>query len=242
MSSSAFGARAVRMNVLVASDRNDERLAAPGDLELVRDFVNTLDILPGTERFGDPVSLALWLADHRLLPPPLCLQKRISCVPEVFAKRYARSCWPTQVSRSLLRPRRRLKTLPAPHDCAPGSTRKDGWSCSRPTRTGWVMPSAAWSLLCSRRSRMGPGPASRFAPNATGRSTTTPRTIRPPGAAPSAERGSALAATGDDAAKSPRSVSPPPRPTSENATVSPTLVDKIHRPAAEGNLLLGCLR
>jgi predicted RNA-binding Zn ribbon-like protein len=52
----------------VASDRNDERLAAPGDLELVRDFVNTLDILPGTERFGDPVSLALWLADHRLVP------------------------------------------------------------------------------------------------------------------------------------------------------------------------------
>jgi predicted RNA-binding Zn ribbon-like protein len=52
----------------VASDRNDERLAAPGDLELVRDFVNTLDILPGTEKFGDPVSLALWLADRRLMP------------------------------------------------------------------------------------------------------------------------------------------------------------------------------
>jgi hypothetical protein len=54
--------------VLVAIDRNDERLAAPGDLELVRDFVNTLDILPGTERFGDPVSLALWLADRWLMP------------------------------------------------------------------------------------------------------------------------------------------------------------------------------
>ena len=54
--------------MLVAIDRNDERLAAPGDLELVRDFVNTLDILPGTERFGDPVSLALWLADRRLMP------------------------------------------------------------------------------------------------------------------------------------------------------------------------------
>ena len=53
----------------MATDRDDRRLAAPGDLELVRDFVNTLDILPGTERFGDPVSLALWLADHRLLPP-----------------------------------------------------------------------------------------------------------------------------------------------------------------------------
>jgi predicted RNA-binding Zn ribbon-like protein len=52
----------------VASDRNDERLAAPGDLELVRDFVNTLDILPGTERFGDPAGLALWLAKRRLMP------------------------------------------------------------------------------------------------------------------------------------------------------------------------------
>jgi predicted RNA-binding Zn ribbon-like protein len=52
----------------VASDRNDERLAAPGDLELVRDFVNTLDILPGTEKFEDPAGLALWLADRRLVP------------------------------------------------------------------------------------------------------------------------------------------------------------------------------
>jgi predicted RNA-binding Zn ribbon-like protein len=52
----------------VATDRDERRLAAPGDLELVRDFVNTLDILPGTERFGDPAALALWLVDHRLLP------------------------------------------------------------------------------------------------------------------------------------------------------------------------------
>jgi predicted RNA-binding Zn ribbon-like protein len=52
----------------VASDRNDERLAAPGDLELVRDFVNTLDILPGTDKFADPAGLAIWLADHRLVP------------------------------------------------------------------------------------------------------------------------------------------------------------------------------
>ena len=52
----------------MASDRNDERLAAPGDLELVRDFVNTLDIPPGTERFEDLAGLALWLTDHRLGP------------------------------------------------------------------------------------------------------------------------------------------------------------------------------
>jgi predicted RNA-binding Zn ribbon-like protein len=52
----------------VASDRNDERLAAPGDLEFVRDFVNTLDILPGADKFADPAGLALWLADHQLVP------------------------------------------------------------------------------------------------------------------------------------------------------------------------------
>jgi predicted RNA-binding Zn ribbon-like protein len=52
----------------VASDRNDERLAAPGNLELVRDFVNTLDILPGTDEFEYPVGLALWLAEHGLVP------------------------------------------------------------------------------------------------------------------------------------------------------------------------------
>ncbi len=54
----------------MATDRNDSRLAAPGDLEVVRDFVNTLDILPGTEEFEDSPSLASWLADHRLVPTP----------------------------------------------------------------------------------------------------------------------------------------------------------------------------
>jgi predicted RNA-binding Zn ribbon-like protein len=43
-------------------------LAAPGDLELVRDFVNTLDILPDTDTIGDPASLASWLVEHRLVP------------------------------------------------------------------------------------------------------------------------------------------------------------------------------
>lgn len=54
----------------MATDRNDSRLAAPGDLEVVRDFVNTLDVLPGTEEFEDSPSLASWLADHRLVPSP----------------------------------------------------------------------------------------------------------------------------------------------------------------------------
>jgi predicted RNA-binding Zn ribbon-like protein len=43
-------------------------LAAPGDLELVRDFINTLDVLPDTDKIGDPGSLASWLAEHRLVP------------------------------------------------------------------------------------------------------------------------------------------------------------------------------
>jgi predicted RNA-binding Zn ribbon-like protein len=51
----------------VATDRDDRRLAAPGDLELVRDFVNTLDVLPGTDELDDPASLASWLIEHRLV-------------------------------------------------------------------------------------------------------------------------------------------------------------------------------
>jgi predicted RNA-binding Zn ribbon-like protein len=43
-------------------------LAAPGDLELIRDFVNTLDVLPNTDKIGDPASLASWLAEHHLVP------------------------------------------------------------------------------------------------------------------------------------------------------------------------------
>jgi predicted RNA-binding Zn ribbon-like protein len=52
----------------VATDRDDRRLAAPGDLELIRDFINTLDVLPDTGKIGDPASLASWLAEHGLVP------------------------------------------------------------------------------------------------------------------------------------------------------------------------------
>ncbi len=51
----------------MATDRDDKRLAAPGDLELVRDFVNTLDVLPSTDEIEDPPSLASWLVEHRLV-------------------------------------------------------------------------------------------------------------------------------------------------------------------------------
>jgi predicted RNA-binding Zn ribbon-like protein len=57
----------------MATDRDDRRLAAPGELELVRDFVNTLDLLPGTDEIGDPASLGSWLAEHHLVPAPLTL-------------------------------------------------------------------------------------------------------------------------------------------------------------------------
>jgi predicted RNA-binding Zn ribbon-like protein len=52
----------------VATDRDDSRLAAPGELELVRDFVNTLDVAPATDEIGDPPGLASWLVEHRLVP------------------------------------------------------------------------------------------------------------------------------------------------------------------------------
>jgi predicted RNA-binding Zn ribbon-like protein len=57
----------------VATDRDDRRLAAPGDLEVVRDFVNTLDVLPATDEIENPASLASWLTEHRLVPAPPAL-------------------------------------------------------------------------------------------------------------------------------------------------------------------------
>jgi predicted RNA-binding Zn ribbon-like protein len=39
---------------------------APGRLETVRAFVNTLDIEAGTDELGTPAALAGWLADHGL--------------------------------------------------------------------------------------------------------------------------------------------------------------------------------
>ena len=57
----------------MATDRDDRRLAAPGDLELVRDFVNTLDVLPGTDEIEDPAGLASWLVEHRLAATPPAL-------------------------------------------------------------------------------------------------------------------------------------------------------------------------
>jgi len=44
---------------------------APGDLELVRAFVNTVDIEQGEERLASPAALAAWLTEHGLTPAGL---------------------------------------------------------------------------------------------------------------------------------------------------------------------------
>jgi predicted RNA-binding Zn ribbon-like protein len=52
----------------VATDENDRRLAAPGELELVRDFVNTCGLEKGIDRIDGPEALSCWLAEHGLVP------------------------------------------------------------------------------------------------------------------------------------------------------------------------------
>jgi predicted RNA-binding Zn ribbon-like protein len=54
----------------MATDENDRRLAAPGELELVRDFVNTRDVGKGTDRIDSPVALSSWLAGRGFVPDP----------------------------------------------------------------------------------------------------------------------------------------------------------------------------
>jgi predicted RNA-binding Zn ribbon-like protein len=41
--------------------------AAPGSLELVRSFVNTLDVEEGVDELADPASLVAWLREHGLM-------------------------------------------------------------------------------------------------------------------------------------------------------------------------------
>jgi predicted RNA-binding Zn ribbon-like protein len=41
---------------------------APGELEAVREFVNTVDIEDGAEELTDPEALATWLTEHGLAP------------------------------------------------------------------------------------------------------------------------------------------------------------------------------
>jgi predicted RNA-binding Zn ribbon-like protein len=50
----------------MATDEADRRLAAPGELELVRDFVNTRDLEKGTDRIDEPQQLSSWMVERRL--------------------------------------------------------------------------------------------------------------------------------------------------------------------------------
>jgi predicted RNA-binding Zn ribbon-like protein len=54
----------------MATDGADRRLAAPGELEVVRDFVNTRDLGKGTDRIDAPEALSSWLAGRGLVPDP----------------------------------------------------------------------------------------------------------------------------------------------------------------------------
>jgi predicted RNA-binding Zn ribbon-like protein len=52
---------------MTSHDNIEEQSKAPGQLELVRAFVNTLDVEDGIDDFTTPSGLAAWLADHELL-------------------------------------------------------------------------------------------------------------------------------------------------------------------------------
>ena len=50
----------------MATNDVDRRLAAPGEFELVRDFVNTRDLDKATDRIDEPHRLSSWLAERGL--------------------------------------------------------------------------------------------------------------------------------------------------------------------------------
>jgi predicted RNA-binding Zn ribbon-like protein len=52
----------------MATDEGDRRLAAPGELELVRDFVNTRDLELKTDEIDEPGLLSSWLIERGLVP------------------------------------------------------------------------------------------------------------------------------------------------------------------------------
>ena len=54
----------------MATDKADGRLAAPGELELVRDFVNTRDLEKGTDRIEEPHRLSSWLVERGFASVP----------------------------------------------------------------------------------------------------------------------------------------------------------------------------
>ena len=74
--------------------------AAPGQLELARQFVNTLDVETGADELESPKALASWLGERGLLPggsrwASARRSRRSSC-----ERRSAGCCWPTTARRS----------------------------------------------------------------------------------------------------------------------------------------------
>ncbi len=197
----------------MATDRNDSRLAAPEDLELVRDFVNTLDFLPGTDELENPSSLASWLADHGLVATPPTLTDedlaRARSLREALRALLlvnescplaleAAEAFDNAVASARLRARAdavgRLELLPADAD---------------------GLDHAIGRLLSIVFAAQEHGTWPRLKACAEchwGRSTITRAINRLLGAAPSAVRGFAFAATGDDVAKIRPSLSPLPSP------------------------------
>ena len=55
------------MLVSMPDEHHQHPKAAPGELDHIREFVNTLDLETGEEQLGDPAALAAWLSDRGLL-------------------------------------------------------------------------------------------------------------------------------------------------------------------------------
>jgi predicted RNA-binding Zn ribbon-like protein len=66
---------ATPLTIPLATDA-PRRPPAPGDLELIRQFVNTYDVESGWDELPDPAALSAWLADRQLLPASVRLTDR----------------------------------------------------------------------------------------------------------------------------------------------------------------------
>ncbi|HET9496934.1 MAG TPA: CGNR zinc finger domain-containing protein [Candidatus Limnocylindria bacterium] len=74
---------ATSLNVPLATDAG-RRLPAPGELELVRQFVNTYDVETAWDELTDPTALSAWLAERGLLPAGQRLTDRDLAAAQAF--------------------------------------------------------------------------------------------------------------------------------------------------------------
>ncbi|HEV2814283.1 MAG TPA: ABATE domain-containing protein [Solirubrobacteraceae bacterium] len=71
----------------MSDDAPSHRQPAPGRLELIRSFVNTLDVEDGEDELATPEALAEWLAEHGLLDEGAATRgdlKRATALREAF--------------------------------------------------------------------------------------------------------------------------------------------------------------